>query len=219
MPATLEVIAMKCPNCGAALEVTPDLETFACAYCGSAIKVARRGGTISLVRMVQAIGSIKTSTERIAAEMALKRLKHELAGVKAEIAIAESELQMAQGGLRPLKSFDAGYPIKISGDFDWSASPRHELVALIKWAAIAIALGMMFGFATFVILIVVSWCGILVSRKKRIREISEHNSQCMSVQRSIQSQLGRLHDRANSIERQVQEQRMIVETDTRPRLC
>lgn len=207
----LKVIAMNCPNCGAHLDVTSDLETFACAYCGSTIKVTRHGGTVSLVRIEQAIGGIKTSTERIAAELALKRLKHELGGVTADIMSAEFDLQQARSDLKPLKTFDVSYPLKISGTYDWCATPRHEFVALIKWAVIAIVLGMMLGFVAFAIAITISWFGVLASRRARVRVIEESNSRSMRAQESIQSRLYALREQAASIEKQVQEQRTIVE--------
>lgn len=207
----LKVIAMNCPNCGAHLDVASDLETFACAYCGSTIKVTRHGGTVSLVRIEQAIGGIKTSTERIAAELALKRLKHELGSVTVDIMSAEFDLQQAHDGLMPMKVFDVSYPLQISGERDWSAEPRHELVALIKWAAIAIVLGLILGFVAFALVLTVSWWRVLASRSARVREINESNSRAARTQERIRSQLQELRERAIAIESQARGQRMILD--------
>ena len=73
----MKVIALKCANCGAKLEVDDDMSRFACAYCGVEQYVERRGGTVSL-RLVDAIQKVQAGTDKIAAELALRRLDEEL---------------------------------------------------------------------------------------------------------------------------------------------
>ncbi len=74
---------MKCPGCGAGLEVAADMDNFACGYCGTSITAVRRGGTVSLLE--NALTGVQVSTERIAAELALVRLKSELAQIDLEL--------------------------------------------------------------------------------------------------------------------------------------
>ncbi len=205
-------IAMGCPNCGAGLEITSKLETFACAYCGSTINVTRHGGTVSLKPLEQAINGIKTSTDRIAAELALKRLGGELGEVTSEILAAEFDLEKAPCDLMPLKSFDYSFPLKINGQRNWSATPRHEFGALTTWATIAIVIGILVSFAASVVVLVVAWGGILASRASRIRDIEENNAMVMDRQKSINSRLADLRDRETVLNRKVRRERSIVES-------
>lgn len=205
-------IAMGCPNCGAGLEITSDLETFACAYCGSTIKVTRHGGTVSLKPLEQAINGIKNSTDRIAAELALKRLGNELGEVTSEILAAEVDLEKAPCDLMPVKSFDYSFPLKINGERNWSAAPRHEFSALIIWATIAMVIGILVSFAASIVVLVVSWGGILASRASRVREVEENNAMVMNRQKSINSRLVDLRDRETVLNRKIKRERSIAES-------
>lgn len=71
------MINLKCINCGAALEITPDMDVFACGYCGASQMVERRGGTVALKRVTDAISRVQVGTDKTAAELALNRLSGE----------------------------------------------------------------------------------------------------------------------------------------------
>jgi hypothetical protein len=207
-----KAIAMGCPNCGAGLEITSDLETFACTYCGSIIKVTWHGGTVSLKQLEQVINGIKSSTDRIAAELALKRLGGELGEITSEIYSAEFDQEKAPYDLMPVKLFDYSFPLKINGQRNWSAAPRHEFVALITWATIAIVIGVLVSFVASVVVLVVAWGGILASRASRIREIEENNAMVMDRQKSINSRLADLRDRETALNRKIRRERSIVDS-------
>lgn len=73
----LNSISLKCSNCGANLEITPDMETFACGYCGASQMVTRSGGTVSLRLLTESISRVQAGTDKTAAELAIRRLKEE----------------------------------------------------------------------------------------------------------------------------------------------
>ena len=73
------VLSLTCPSCGGRLQITEDLERFACAHCGNEHLVRRGGGVVSLVPVVQELRSIKSGVDRTAAELAIIRLKEEIA--------------------------------------------------------------------------------------------------------------------------------------------
>jgi DNA-directed RNA polymerase subunit RPC12/RpoP len=77
------MIKMGCANCGAPLEITPDMDVFACSYCGSQQRVERKGGTVALRRVEAAIEAVQRGTDRMAAELALARLQRDLARLEA----------------------------------------------------------------------------------------------------------------------------------------
>lgn len=75
-------LTLNCTNCGANLEVSQDMERFACGYCGSQQIVERRGGTVALKPLTDAIRLVQSGTDKTAAELALKRMKQELVALQ-----------------------------------------------------------------------------------------------------------------------------------------
>lgn len=75
MPAFL---TLACPTCGGKLQITSDIERFACAHCGNEHIVRRTGGTISIAPIVAGLDGIKSGVDRTAAELAIRRLKEEI---------------------------------------------------------------------------------------------------------------------------------------------
>ena len=78
MESNSPVIALKCTSCGSNLEISSDIEVFACGYCGTQQMVQRKGGTISLKAVVSAVSKVQEGTDKTAAELALVRLREEL---------------------------------------------------------------------------------------------------------------------------------------------
>ncbi len=74
-----DFITLSCPTCGAKLEITKDLERFACSHCGQEHIIRRGGGIVSLAPVIGAIGKIQSGVDRTAAELALVRLPREIA--------------------------------------------------------------------------------------------------------------------------------------------
>ncbi len=98
-PAQSDFITLSCPNCGGRLQITSDLNRFACQYCGHEHIVRRDGGIISLEPVMQMMGQINTNlntvgagvyrlsgnAERQASEAAILRLKEEIAAANKKI--------------------------------------------------------------------------------------------------------------------------------------
>jgi|SRR5579872_849133 len=85
-------INLNCANCGAKLEVYDDMDRFACGFCGTELLVHRRGGTVALKQVTEAIKQVQIGTDRTAAELALVRLGKEAKKLKSE----ESEVKSSQ---------------------------------------------------------------------------------------------------------------------------
>src|SRR5260370_9134138 len=75
-------ISLKCQSCGGKLDVYEDMERFACGYCGTEMIVQRRGGTVALKLVQEAIKQLQIGTDKTAAELALVRLGDELKVLK-----------------------------------------------------------------------------------------------------------------------------------------
>lgn len=96
-------ISLKCTGCGSSLDITSDLEVFACGYCGARQLVRRSGGTISLKPLEEGIARVQEGTDRTAAELAVRRLREDLAVVDSDIERARTDFAKqngaTQGGL------------------------------------------------------------------------------------------------------------------------
>jgi hypothetical protein len=73
-----DFITLSCPSCGGKLQVTPDLEQFACGYCGKEHIVKRGGGIVSIAPLVENIKKVQQGVDRTASELAIKRLPEEI---------------------------------------------------------------------------------------------------------------------------------------------
>jgi DNA-directed RNA polymerase subunit RPC12/RpoP len=71
-------INLNCANCGAKLEVYEDMDRFACGHCGTEMLVQRRGGTVALKAVTEAIKKVQIGTDKTAAELAIARYESEL---------------------------------------------------------------------------------------------------------------------------------------------
>ncbi len=73
-----DFITLTCPACGGKLEITDDIERFACAHCGREHVVKRGGGIVSLAPVVDAIRNVETGVDKTASELAIARLQREI---------------------------------------------------------------------------------------------------------------------------------------------
>jgi len=73
-----DFITLSCPSCGAKLEITQDINRFACSHCGQEHIVKRSGGIVSLSPVVEAINQVKSGVDKTAAELALARIPKEI---------------------------------------------------------------------------------------------------------------------------------------------
>jgi hypothetical protein len=95
-----DFITLSCPNCGGRLQITPDVERFACQFCGYEHIVRRSGGIVSLEPVMKMMGQLNNTigyvgagmnrlgfnTEKQAAEVTIKRLKEEIAELQTSLA-------------------------------------------------------------------------------------------------------------------------------------
>lgn len=84
MSNQLKTLSLKCPSCGAALEITSEMDRFACGFCGTEQIVQRQGGTVVLKLLGDAIARVQLGTDRTAAELALRRLREDMAALEQE---------------------------------------------------------------------------------------------------------------------------------------
>ena len=88
------------------------METFACGYCGTSQHVVRSGGTVSL-QLGEAIAKVQRGTDRTASELAVRRLKEDLAEIESQIRNYQIQIEASKGGV-PLALIFAGFGLFVS---------------------------------------------------------------------------------------------------------
>ena len=100
-----DFVTLICPNCGGKLQITPDIDRFACTHCGNEHVVKRSEGMIAIQPLANSLTGLQRATDRTAAELGLRRTNEELARIEARHstasrALAEAQLALEQGRRR-----------------------------------------------------------------------------------------------------------------------
>ena len=106
-----DFVTLTCPSCGGRLQITNDIERFACAHCGREHIVKRSGGIVSLAPVVDALKKVEAGVDRTASELAIARLEQELQQL---LARRNALLASVPGGPSPLGIAFAGLGILVA---------------------------------------------------------------------------------------------------------
>ncbi len=92
---SMKFFTLSCPSCGGKLEITQDTKRFVCQYCDTEHIIHQTGDSIMLEPIVEKLEKAASSFDRNASELAIKRLKEEIAELepKRQKALAELELR------------------------------------------------------------------------------------------------------------------------------
>lgn len=91
-----EFITLSCPSCNGKLQITEDIERFACAHCGNEHMVKRSGGIVSLKPVFEAITK---GVDNTASELAIVRLDKEIDELSEKITTLQSQIDASLGYL------------------------------------------------------------------------------------------------------------------------
>lgn len=116
----VEVFTLRCPSCNGKLEITRDVNRFACGHCGNEHIVIRSGGTVTLKPVVEEIKGMRDDVVRVKrsievnnAELAVARIGKELTALKAEL--RNFDKRENRGGCSPIMMGLIGFFIFLSG--------------------------------------------------------------------------------------------------------
>lgn len=73
-----DLVTLSCPSCGGKLNITNDIERFACGHSGREHVVKRAGGIVSLSPVVEALKKVEVVVDKTASELAINRLQREI---------------------------------------------------------------------------------------------------------------------------------------------
>ncbi len=118
---------------------------FACGYCGTEQIVERKGGTVILKGLSEAINRVQAGTDKTAAELALRRLTDEMQAVNSARAwnLAHAAGQRRANTTMMIWMFIAGLVIAgivIGADGKGRENPVGGLVTLLLFAGVGIAI-------------------------------------------------------------------------------
>lgn len=94
----MSVVLERCPACSAPLPIQLGDRQVRCAFCGSALNVARQGGAISVELAQRVLGSLEESGALAQAEFRRLRLTQELASAEMRLANLQSEQRTIERG-------------------------------------------------------------------------------------------------------------------------
>jgi DNA-directed RNA polymerase subunit RPC12/RpoP len=145
-------INLNCTNCGGKVEIYQDMERFACGYCGAGQIVQRRGGTVALKAVTEAIQNAQIATDKTAAEPAVARLQRELLELytKGERLWAAEEGKRIQRRIASVSGLGVGAVSLLVGLVfltPW-AWPEQD-VFFGSWLCIVGGVGLLFGYLNY----------------------------------------------------------------------
>lgn len=73
-----DFISLTCPTCGGKLQITNNIERFACGYCGNEHLVRRSGGMVTIEPVIEGLKKIQEGTDKTASELAIQRLQKQI---------------------------------------------------------------------------------------------------------------------------------------------
>lgn len=131
-----DFVTLSCPSCGGKLEITQDIDRFACMHCGREQVVKRRGGIISISPMVDAIKKVEIGVDKTASELAIIRVQKEIDGLVAKkYALLNSSPQPKVSPifaiLPILGCITLGTFLLLISNIDTSASPDAPVVIIV----------------------------------------------------------------------------------------
>lgn len=219
--SSLSVAHLKCPNCGASLRVDSKIDTLECEYCGARSKVERTGGQATLHAFADAVAKLQRGADRSAAEMALQRLKPELAAAEsrlrdhlrsAELTLTGYEQQALATGARVLRDFVialvVGFitfvvTIMSAALIHMQFEPNTEPAA-VGWRVLYWSISLAVGLLVTVLLI----ARFTVRRRRRRASIDQER---VSVQQRLEKQTRELDAEVKSLQKRIQENRAVVD--------
>jgi ribosomal protein S27AE len=131
----LEFVTLTCPSCGGELQVTNDIDRFACAYCGTEHLVRRGGGIISLDPVLDRLTQVEIGVDQTAAALAIMKLTAEIEDLQAQISKTDPGSQTATYAILIVVSLASGL-IVLFDDEVWGW-------ILVLWVLMALIIGSM----------------------------------------------------------------------------
>ena len=147
------------------------METFACGYCGTSQHVVRSGGTVSL-HLGEAIAKVQRGTDRTASELAVRRLKEDLAEIENKIRRYHDTINASASGVPAVLGF-----VGIGC-----------IIALLGFAGGSVAIGLIFLIGSGAVAFF-SFRGIWATRARNEQAMNALQQRAYGVRKRIDAEL------------------------------
>src|SRR5262245_13491489 len=88
-----DFVTLTCPNCSGKLQITSDIDRFACMHCGTEHIVKRGSGVISLAPVLETLNKMQGGVDIIARDIQDRKQKEKISFEKDELSQANATLQ------------------------------------------------------------------------------------------------------------------------------
>ena len=117
----IDFVTLTCPSCGGELQVTNDIDRFACAYCGVEHFVRRGGGIVSLSPVLDRLAKVETEVNKTASDLAIMKLTEEIEELQVEISKATPGSMIVTYIILGVVALIGGiYLILVEGEWGWA---------------------------------------------------------------------------------------------------
>jgi hypothetical protein len=105
-----DFVTLSCPTCGGKLQITNDIDRFACSHCGTEHVVRRGAGIVSLSPVLDAVRRVETGVDKTASELAIVRLQREIDAL-------ENRIHEIRASSPPAKADEVAFALIVFGVF------------------------------------------------------------------------------------------------------
>ena len=209
----IRLIPLKCPGCGAKLEISSEMTTFSCAYCGTELLAQFRGGTVSIKPITDALVKVQQSADRTANEIQLHRMLEEISDLK-----------------RQKRERSAEWPAtlqKLRKEYEKSQEQHPNYLMLFVSAFVVYFVTLMIVFASGIsvygisptlcsgVLVIALYASILgFTERNKVHEKRAFDQKASSGQAAYDKEMIDCDQRISNLEKQIQAIRRQVESGT-----
>lgn len=94
-----DFLILSCPSCGHKLQITDDMDRFACAVCGNEHIVNRSDDIVTLIPVVDGIKKVQAEVDKAGSDLASARLQTEIEDLKRKAQAIHTSKSVGERGI------------------------------------------------------------------------------------------------------------------------
>jgi hypothetical protein len=89
-----DFVTLSCPSCGGKLQITSDIERFACVHCNTEHIVKRGSGIVSLAPVMETLAKVQSGVDILAKDVEERRQKEKLQFERVDLQVIKENLEL-----------------------------------------------------------------------------------------------------------------------------
>jgi sensor histidine kinase YesM len=216
-----DYVSLTCPSCGGKLNITSDIERFACGHCGNEHIVKRGGGIVSLAPVIEHLIQVKNGVDKTASELAIKRLQEEIFTLESQRANIKARHENERKNVSQYY-YDKSNEIRIVGEEKQSHITKAILFAISAIGIFILAMQSQVLICYFIAVIPLMISGVYALRfmgahdhisqlEASLSSIGESNDRKLaSLKAKQQAEINQLNNELSELNAQLLQHRRIV---------